>query len=129
MAFRHVQYQDSNNMKKNDKKKDQQISEALNDVCDQAQIDFIGFEWLTHTVNYGAFPRSLKITCVFDTNLNLKVFLGSPAVAQLNQQLKQALAAVEAPIQDTGRQIKYDTEENCQLDNAGRWGERLSTSC
>jgi hypothetical protein len=44
----------------------------------------------------------------------------------LNETIKKALTDVGAPIQDVGRQIKYDTEEKCEQENGGNWGDRLA---
>ena len=112
-------------MKKSDKKLDNQIRNTLTDICDEAIEKYSGFQWLTHSANYAAFPKSLKVICVFDTNAHLKLFMQSQQ-RELNNLIKKSLTDIGAPIQDIGRQIKYDTEENCNRDNAGDWGERLA---
>ena len=114
-------------MKKTDKKRDNQIRDILTDICEEALDLYPGFEWLTHRVNFSAFPKSLKVICVFDTNANLKAFMQSHQ-AQLNKNIKNAFAKVDINLQDMGRHVKYDTEEQCEQDNTGDWGERLSTS-
>ena len=112
-------------MKKADKKRENQIRQVLTDACDQALDEYPGFQWLTHSVNYGTFPKSLKITCVFDTNQNLNSFK-QKSLSTFNEAIKKALAAIDIPIQDMSRQIKYDTEENCEEMNGGNWGDRLA---
>ncbi len=112
-------------MKKTDKKRENQIRDTLTDICDYALDHFEGFEWLTHRVDYARFPKSLKIICVFDTNDNLKEFMKNHQ-REFNDKIKTEMAAIEAPIADTGRQIKYDTEQKCQEMNGGHWGDRLA---
>ncbi len=112
-------------MKKTDKKRENAIRQVLTDLCDEALDLYEGFEWLTHRVDYSRFPKSLKVICVFDTNANLKEFMKNHQRA-FNDKIQKGLGAVEAPIADTGRQIKYDTEENCEVMNGGDWGDRLA---
>jgi len=112
-------------MKKSDKKRDNQIRAVLTDICDEALDRHLGFKWLTHLVSYSTFSKSLKVICVFDTNANLQRFM-QIGQNSFNEKIKKNLGAVEIPIQDVGRQIKYDTEENCDRDNGGDWGDRLA---
>ena len=37
---------------------------ALTDACEIAKAEIPGFEWLTHTVDYRAFPQSLRVIWV-----------------------------------------------------------------
>lgn len=37
---------------------------ALTDACEIAKTEMPGFEWLTHTVDYHAFPQSLRVIWV-----------------------------------------------------------------
>ena len=34
---------------------------TLTDACETAKAEIRGFEWLTHTVDYTAFPQSLRV--------------------------------------------------------------------
>jgi len=115
-------------MRKTDKKRDNNIRQVLTDVCETALDDYLGFQWLTHQVNYAVFPQSLKVICIFDTNDHLKVFRKSAAQQTMNYNIKTALAEVSAPIEDCVRQIIYDSEENCEREHAGDWEERLQPS-
>ena len=57
---------------KTTKKLDNNICKALTVACESALHDFDGFSWLTHRVDYTNFPASLMITCVFETEDNIK---------------------------------------------------------
>ena len=115
-------------MKKTDKKIDNAIRTALTEVCSFALEEFEGFKWLTHCVDYRFFPQSLSVTCVFDKNLDLLAFIESDSVKRMRKLIKDKLAAVQVSIRDTHKNIRFDTEENCDIENDGKWHERLSVS-
>ncbi|BFM22362.1 hypothetical protein [Gilvimarinus japonicus] len=111
-------------MRKTDKKIDNHIRKALSDACETALNDFFGFVWLTHLVDYSAFPKSLRVVCVFDTNDNLKDFTEQNGRKKFDALIQKNLIAVGVAM-DSGR-IYYDTEESCNKANNGRWTERLA---
>lgn len=113
-------------MRKTDKKLDNQLREILTDVCDMALKEFIGFQWLTHLVNYSNFPKSLKIICVFDTNDNLKGFMASTGQLELSTLIQEKLSEIDINMSRIARHISYDTEESCHKDNNGKWADRFS---
>ncbi|MGX9461528.1 Fis family transcriptional regulator [Shewanella sp. A14] len=79
-------------MRKTDKKIDNQLRLGLTAVCDYAMATYPGFVWITHLVNYGAFPSSLRIICVFDTDAQLRTFNQSGHKAGLLSVIKDTLA-------------------------------------
>lgn len=108
-------------MRKTDKKRDNAIRIALTEVCDVAQEESEGFMWLTHLVNYDAFPGSLSVICVYDTDANL-------AKADLDDMcslIKKKLASIDINLRDIRRHVRFDTEEKCRHENNGKWQERL----
>ena len=54
-------------MTKTEKKLEATIIKQLTSACKEAKPIAQGFEWLTHEVDYKRFPKSLLITCMFDT--------------------------------------------------------------
>lgn len=113
-------------MRKSDKKIDNQLRLALTDVCETALKEFTGFEWLTHTANYGNFPKSLKIVCVFDTNKNLSDFKKNNSSHELSVLLQKALFEVDINLKSITPHLLYDTEENCSQNHNGNWAKRLA---
>lgn len=114
-------------MRKTDKKIDNQLRTTLTEVCEAALKEFNGFEWLTHIVNYDDFPRSLRIVCIFDSNENLHDFMSLSHHHSFNLLIERSLLAIDIKLKHTHKQISYDTEENCELKNAGNWAQKLST--
>lgn len=111
-------------MRKTDKKIDNQLRDILTDVCDDALKEFTGFQWLTHVVNYANFPNSLKVICVFDTNLNLNSFMSATDRNVLTILIKKKLFEINIDI--NSNHILFDTEENCTKSNNGKWADRLA---
>jgi hypothetical protein len=62
-------------MRKNDKKLEREIIRELTRVCEDAKFDHEGFIWLTHEVDYQRFPQSLKVTLVFNEQVDEAVML------------------------------------------------------
>lgn len=113
-------------MRKSDKKIDNQIIKVLTEVCQSTLENTEDFEWLTHTVNFQNFPESLKIVCVFDTNIKLANYLKSANSMRLATLIANSLADIGVELKDAKNQIELDSEENCTLYHGGNWRKRLA---
>ncbi|OBT11662.1 hypothetical protein A9267_03300 [Shewanella sp. UCD-FRSSP16_17] len=110
-------------MKKTDKKIEKQIIQTLTEVCDRLLELYPGFEWLTHTVNFNAFPTSLKVVCIFENDAQLTdlvlnkedVYIQNLIIHQLQQQ----------GIKLQTKQIVFDSETRCEAQHNGKWAKRL----
>lgn len=98
-------------MKKTDKKIENAIRKSLTEVCEIALKDIEGFEWITHHVNYNQFPKSLLITCVFDTQTALSKLLSSGKEEYLYLLIEDKLGMVNIPINNIRKQVSFDTKE------------------
>ncbi len=112
-------------MTKTDKKHEKAIREALTAVCDIALDTVPGFQWLTHRVNYKRFPDSLAVVCVFATKDELGHALLAKQDDFLRSVICEKLSAVAIPLKDTLRQVIFDSEEACELEDGGKWQQRL----
>lgn len=114
-------------MKKSDKTLENTIVKVLTAVCEQSLKEFNGFQWLTHLVNYKDFPRSLTVICIFDTKDQVSTLLNSPQhdylLSLIVDQLKNS--GIELP--NNQKQIKFDSEEACNVEHAGNWNRRFKT--
>ncbi|MDB4837885.1 Fis family transcriptional regulator, partial [Marinomonas sp.] len=72
-------------MKKSDKKIEKTLRDALTTVCETALETTSGFVWLTHIVNFNAFPSSLKVICVFETDDDLSTANHNKQTDHLNR--------------------------------------------
>jgi len=114
-------------MRKTDKKIEKQLRHSLTEVCDHALAEYCGFEWLTHTVDYNAFPKSLRIVCVFDTEPQLRQFNLDGHKAELLNLIKGSLAKEGIVLNNIEQHVKFDTEAACTQQHNGNWALRLSS--
>ncbi|QFU24234.1 Fis family transcriptional regulator [Shewanella eurypsychrophilus] len=112
-------------MRKSDKKIENSLRVSLTQVCEQALEQVEGFEWITHLVNYDNFPQSLKIICVFDTNEHLSAATVNKQDVHLIKLIQKALSQASIKVNDLSAKVSFDTEENCSLQNDGKWNIRL----
>ena len=112
-------------MKKTDKLLENTLVTLLTRVCEQSLKSLDGFQWLTHLVNYKDFPRSLTIICVFDTQQQVSKLLTSPNYDYLVSMIVEQLNTAGIQLPNTKKQIKFDSEEACNLEHAGKWNRRL----
>ncbi|MDO6613373.1 Fis family transcriptional regulator [Shewanella sp. 1_MG-2023] len=110
-------------MKKTDKKLDNQIRDTLTDVCEVLLEQCSGFEWLTHTVNFNAFPASLKVVCIFENDPQLTQLALSKEDAFIQNLIIHKL--LQQGIKVQAKQIVFDSETRCEAQNNGNWAQRL----
>ncbi len=117
----------ANSMKKSDKKTENLLIKALKNSCETAQDNIEGFQWLTHFVSFSNFPKSLLIVCIFDTNENRAKMTASNKQLYLHSIIEEKLSAVGIHLKDIQAHLKLDTEEDCSIENNGKWNERFKT--
>lgn len=113
-------------MKKTDKKVEAKLIKKLNETCSLALDHVPGFIWLTHFVDYSAFPDSLLIVCVFETDVDLKRALRSQKDEYLQNLIKQKLDDLNIRLYSMEKQIRFDSEESCDVENNGNWIKRYA---
>jgi small-conductance mechanosensitive channel len=112
-------------MKKTDKTLENTIITLLTKVCEQSLKNLDGFQWLTHSVNYNDFPRSLTIICIFDTQGQVLKIVKSPNYDYLTSMIVEQLKSAGIELPNPQKQIKFDSEEACTIEHAGNWKRRL----
>lgn len=98
---------------------------TLTEACETAKAEIQGFEWLTHTVDYNAFPQSLRVIWVFDTRVNKDLALSSGADERMRELTAAALHEAEVDAVRLDRCVHFDSEEACRAQHGGDWGLRL----
>lgn len=99
---------------------------TLTEACETAKAEIVGFCWLTHTVDYRAFPSSLRVTWVFDTLTHKQQALASGQGARMVELTAAALVDAGIALSPVSTHVHYDTEEQCQRTHAGNWQQRLA---
>lgn len=71
---------------------ERELIRTLTLACETAKSEIVGFQWLTHDVNYEQFPQSLVVTWMFDSEANKERAL---ACAHKARTLALTLAAFD----------------------------------
>lgn len=112
-------------MRKSDKKLDNQIRETLTELCDELLDLNVGFEWLTHLVDYDRFPQSLKVICIFQNDEQQKEFVASPHYPALINNLQTRLKKLSISLKDASKHLFFDNEAACERTHQGKWADKL----
>jgi hypothetical protein len=99
---------------------------TLTDACETAKAEIVGFCWLTHEVDYTAFPSSLMVVWVFDTKANKDQALASAQGERMVELTALALSEADIHVSSVSAHVHVDTEEQCQRANAGNWQQHLA---
>lgn len=102
-------------MKKTDKKTENAIRLALTEVCEVALDEVPGFKWITHFVNYAAFPSSLLIVCVFGTKNQLSSALSTHQDDFLRTLITNKLSAASIQCKDSQQYVRFDSQETWEI--------------
>ena len=98
---------------------------TLTDACESAKSEIKGFTWLTHTADLNALAATLNVTWVFDTEADKNLAL-TDAKARLFELTATALREADIDLSPSERNVRFDSEEECQRTHGGNWRERLA---
>lgn len=114
-------------LSKTQKKIDNTICKALTEICEDTLKTLDGFVWLTHRVNYANFPASLIITCIFNTETQQTALLNNGQEAEIRKLIHASLLKIGVKLAKPSFQIRWDNEEACEKEHAGKWPVRLES--
>ncbi|MBJ7549647.1 Fis family transcriptional regulator [Marinomonas ostreistagni] len=112
-------------MRKTDKKRDNLIRQTLTEVCDGLLKQNLGFAWLTHTVDYNAFPQSLKVIVIFETDEAQELFANSSGFGNLISDIANRFKQLDIRLSTPKTHVFLDNEEACFRNHEGKWANRL----
>jgi hypothetical protein len=105
---------------------ERRLASTLTEACETAKAEIVGFEWLTHEVDYAAFPKSLRVVWIFDTQTHKDQALANGRRERMIELTALALEAAEVAIANVSAHVQFDSEEQCQRANGGDWQQRLA---
>jgi hypothetical protein len=97
----------------------------LTEVCETAKVEFKGFTWLTHTADLNAWAETLKVVSVFET-LADREFAQVHAKARIFELTDIALNESAIDLNLSDRNVRLDSEEECERIHGGDWRKRLA---
>ncbi|NVZ71735.1 hypothetical protein [Pseudomonas costantinii] len=112
--------------KRDNARLERRLVATLTEACETAKAEIPGFDWLTHTVDYAAFPQSLRVTWVFDTRASKDHALAAGAGERMRELTAAALHDAEVPAVQLDRCVRFDSEEECSAQQGGDWRLRLA---
>ncbi|XVO83861.1 hypothetical protein ACQ9ZH_11370 [Pseudomonas chlororaphis] len=99
---------------------------SLTDACETAKVEIVGFSWLTHVADRAAFPASLRVVWVFDTQASKTRALACGQGERMLELTVMALHDAGLELQALAAHVRYDSEEQCRRINGGNWQKRLA---
>lgn len=105
---------------------ERELARALTHACEVAKSELIGFEWLTHRVDYERFPASLVVTWVFDTDQHMKDATASSGAARMQALTLEAFEDIGITVTSIASHLEMDSEERCAATHGGDWDARLN---
>ena len=105
---------------------ERRLIKSLTDACETAKGQIPGFVWLTHAVDYDAFPVSLKVVWVFDTQVSKDFALADGEAGYMVELTTRAFEDAGVKVRKVADHVYFDSEEECQRANGGNWPKRLA---
>jgi len=90
---------------------ERELIRTLTTACETAKSEIVGFQWLTHDVDYDAFPRSLQVTWVFDTEAKMNSALGSPDKARMLELTLAAFDEIGITVSNITAHVAFRAEQ------------------
>lgn len=97
---------------------------ALTEACETAKGEIKGFTWLTHMADLDALAETLKVVWVFET-LADRTLAQVEAKARIFELTATALNDAGIDLKISDRNVRLDSEEECQRTQSGNWQKRL----
>ena len=104
---------------------ERQLITTLTDACETAKAEIKGFTWLTHTADLNALAATLKVIWVFET-LADKQLAQVDAKARIFELTAIALHEAGIDLALSDRNVRFDSEQECQRTHHGDWQTRLT---
>lgn len=105
---------------------ERRLAATLTEACETAKAEIVGFCWLTHEVDYAAYPSSLMVVWIFDTEASKDQALARGQGTRMIDLTAVALEEAEVHLSPVAAHVQFDSEELCQRANGGDWQQRLA---
>ena len=102
------------------------LAATLTEACKIATAEITGFGWVTHEVNHAQFQQSLRVIWVFNTEASKQQAILVGQDKRIRELTAVALNDVGMERQAVDRCVRFDSEEECHLQDGGDWRRRLA---
>lgn len=102
------------------------LTATLTDACETAKAEIVGFQWLTHDVDYQRFPASLRVIWVFASQAEQDAAIAKGQERLMQQLTAAALQVAEVSLENPAAHVRLDNEQQCLRADGGNWQQRLT---
>lgn len=90
---------------------ERELIRTLTTACETAKSEIVGFQWLTHEVDFERFPQSLRVTWMFDSEASRARALASPDKARMLELTQAAFDEVGISISSIAEHVAFSVEQ------------------
>lgn len=102
------------------------LAATLTDACEAAKAEIVGFQWLTHDVDYQHFPASLRVIWVFASQAEQDAAIARGQDRLMQELTVAALQAAAIQLDTPAAHVHLDNEQQCLRVDGGNWQQRLA---
>jgi hypothetical protein len=102
------------------------LAATLTDACEAAKAEIVGFQWLTHDVDYQRFPASLRVIWIFASQAEQDQAIARGQDRLMQELTAAALQAAAIQLATLAAHVHFDNEQQCLRVDAGNWQQRLA---
>ncbi|KAE8262996.1 hypothetical protein [Ectopseudomonas guguanensis] len=89
---------------------ERELIRTLTFACETAKSEIVGFQWLTHEVDYQRFPQSLVVTWMFDSEASRARSLASSDKARMLELTLAAFDEVGISVSSIAEHVAFSVE-------------------
>ena len=89
---------------------ERELIRALTCACETAKAEIVGFQWLTHEVDYQQFPQSLVVTWMFDSEASRARALAGADKSRMCELTQVAFEEVGISVADIAAHVAFSVE-------------------
>lgn len=90
---------------------ERELIRTLTLACETAKSEIVGFQWLTHDVDYERFPQSLRVIWMFDSEASRARALASPDKARMLALTQAAFDEVGISVSSIAEHVAFSVEQ------------------
>ncbi|MDZ4186243.1 MAG: hypothetical protein U1D97_14865 [Desulfuromonadales bacterium] len=90
---------------------ERELIRTLTLACETAKSEIVGFQWLTHEVDYERFPQSLRVIWMFDSEASRARALASSDKARMLALTLGAFDEVGISVSNIAEHVAFSVEQ------------------
>lgn len=102
------------------------LAATLTEACEAGKAAIVGFQWLTHDVDYQRFPASLRVIWIFASQAEQDAAIARGQQGLIQNLTAAALQAAAIQLDTPAVHVHLDNEQQCLRVDGGNWQQRLA---